>query len=138
MGPQLYRCGNSVNSSRSVIMADKLQWGRNFIVAEISGGELIACGKSEASMGPQLYRCGNTIINNIGAIKTLGASMGPQLYRCGNYQISCKSIWNTFSASMGPQLYRCGNKEEKRLANKITPASMGPQLYRCGNKGGRE
>ena len=34
MGPQLYRCGNIHRISRAVVSGDRLQWGRNFIVAE--------------------------------------------------------------------------------------------------------
>ena len=60
-----------------------LQWGRNFIVAEM---RLIACQRVDtgrASMGPQLYRCGNAADAAQGAGQAC-ASMGPQLYRCGN------------------------------------------------------
>ena len=36
-----------------------LQWGRNFIVAEIGTAGRRAVSAPTASMGPQLYRCGN-------------------------------------------------------------------------------
>ena len=36
MGPQLYRYGNRVRTMSSVYMITRLQWGRNFIVAEIA------------------------------------------------------------------------------------------------------
>ena len=35
MGPQLYRCGNSSSVSSAIGFLASLQWGRNFIVAEI-------------------------------------------------------------------------------------------------------
>ena len=35
MGPQLYRCGNSHDRQRKAFRDAVLQWGRNFIVAEI-------------------------------------------------------------------------------------------------------
>ena len=35
MGPQLYRCGNKSNRSRTMTSIPSLQWGRNFIVAEM-------------------------------------------------------------------------------------------------------
>ena len=38
-----------------------LQWGRNFIVAEIGIGSREALDQARASMGPQLYRCGNML-----------------------------------------------------------------------------
>ena len=84
MGPQLYRCGNrpclqshnahkprfngaatlslrkqavSVPTQRNYV---RLQWGRNFIVAETTSRRPEApTGHKLASMGPQLYRCGN-------------------------------------------------------------------------------
>ena len=59
MGPQLYRCGNMTLMCESAVYCFWLQWGRNFIVAEIcpvGRGEDLAL---RASMGPQLYRCGN-------------------------------------------------------------------------------
>ena len=110
-----------------------LQWGRNFIVAEIrqdpvDGG----CCYYAASMGPQLYRCGNSQHHhNRGGGRI--ASMGPQLYRCGNR--NRRSVWMRMkSASMGPQLYRCGNWPARHGHARLSRhASMGPQLYRCGN-----
>ena len=35
MGPQLYRCGNTASRDLADKTEDLLQWGRNFIVAEI-------------------------------------------------------------------------------------------------------
>ena len=35
MGPQLYRCGNPDQSVSVVVLRSSLQWGRNFIVAEM-------------------------------------------------------------------------------------------------------
>ena len=60
MGPQLYRCGNQTNAQFNLLHTYLLQWGRNFIVAEIGIclGGLYPCRR--ASMGPQLYRCGNS------------------------------------------------------------------------------
>ena len=37
MGPQLYRCGNASEGSSGSIFCSRLQWGRNFIVAEMLG-----------------------------------------------------------------------------------------------------
>ena len=37
MGPQLYRCGNTYRVSLVEPAIVGLQWGRNFIVAEIQG-----------------------------------------------------------------------------------------------------
>ena len=83
MGPQLYRCGNTAAprpdkapstrfngaatlSLRKFLVGDnsllffyRLQWGRNFIVAEIVRVRIDTVSELEASMGPQLYRCGN-------------------------------------------------------------------------------
>ena len=40
-------------------MHNMLQWGRNFIVAEIPVQAKRYVQRHDASMGPQLYRCGN-------------------------------------------------------------------------------
>ena len=85
MGPQLYRCGNemahpetapnvlrfngaaTLSLRKSTPWHDRneaqfeLQWGRNFIVAEIACHVCQDVLRSEASMGPQLYRCGNAL-----------------------------------------------------------------------------
>ena len=60
-----------------------LQWGRNFIVAEIRQSPPVVELFFAASMGPQLYRCGNASTGTSSRSRP-EASMGPQLYRCGN------------------------------------------------------
>ena len=47
-----------------------LQWGRNFIVAEIRNIQHQRLRNSVASMGPQLYRCGNVTRASSGRRKT--------------------------------------------------------------------
>ena len=132
MGPQLYRCGNQAGSGKEPPPADRLQWGRNFIVAETRQGDgyvgrglplqwgrnfivaetslarSITLWRRAASMGPQLYRCGN---QDEFDRRTQGnrASMGPQLYRWRKLDFLCTQYQDTIWASMGPQLYRCGN-----------------------------
>ena len=85
-----------------------LQWGRNFIVAEIYRGSCCRGRVTTASMGPQLYRCGND----------LGAGLGVESHKCfnGAATLSLRKYYEadngsnqTHDASMGPQLYRCGN-----------------------------
>ena len=58
MEPQLYRCGNG-KAALVTIGGGLLQWGRNFIVAEMQDQLAGSRATSQASMGPQLYRCGN-------------------------------------------------------------------------------
>ena len=157
MGPQLYRCGNVVDKTSEDMEFAALQWGRNFIVAEMSWDYPTCVGVVLASMRPQLYRCGNSAVAGVRATNT-SASMRPQLYRCGNICGTCGSR-SYRPASMGPQLYRCGNQAmaaavrtglsvlqwgrnfivaEMRFAEhqcrRAQVASMGPQLYRCRNK----
>ena len=111
----------------------KLQWGRNFIVAET--------GLQDS--GHSVYR---------------GASMGPQLYRCGNnaQPIGASDVDPSFNGAAtlslrkpAPRWYRpsllmvCFNGAATLSLRKLLPgvgvhrvvllASMGPQLYRCGN-----
>ena len=140
MGPQLYRCGNQKRnrlpeqslfcfngaatlSLRKLTMGDidrtmyaLLQWGRNFIVAEMYMKMMDVFAQKVASMGPQLYRCGNSRARHsryvMGSVLQWGrnfivaeinhalplathlslASMGPQLYRCGNTNSDNKGI----------------------------------------------
>ena len=156
MGPQLYRCGNPGIGADTEKTLAKLQWGRNFIVAEIlllasaapgslvrfNGAATLSLRKYagygqpitqiEASMGPQLYRCGNRSQLHCNDHPP-GASMGPQLYRCGNPTQRISIFIQEGIASMGPQLYRCGNIALHLSKTGTVTASMGPQLYRCGN-----
>ena len=44
----------------------RLQWGRNFIVAETYIPIIRADDNIDASMGPQLYRCGNWNVMRMG------------------------------------------------------------------------
>ena len=82
MGPQLCSCGNAYPRSRSRMPYSRLQWGRNFAVAEtrhawssagerprFNGAATLQLRKHDlelpfrfrrpASMGPQLCSCGN-------------------------------------------------------------------------------
>ena len=115
-----------------VYLAAPLQWGRNFIVAEIRRECPIEETVVAASMGPQLYRCGNGIPGQASQGAAACASMGPQLYRCGNL---CTLQSSQTSAS-------CFNGAATLSLRKFVAvtqslfrhiASMGPQLYRCGN-----
>ena len=59
IGPQLYRCGNKNTVKKGGAFHAELQWGRNFIVAEMCVAQNEILWRAFASMGPQLYRCGN-------------------------------------------------------------------------------
>ena len=109
MGPQLYRCGNSQFPIDAPVVIVLLQWGRNFIVAEIY--RIIRPGRRRipASMGPQLYRCGNRGNRHQPGTGN-GASMGPQLYRCGNVTL----------AGFGGGLYICFNGAATLSLRKFT------------------
>ncbi len=157
MGPQLYRCGNE--SARQLTRHQKitLQWGRNFIVAEMRGHRGRYGSGILASMGPQLYRCGNTAIR-VDSAKLRIASMGPQLYRCGNLsqvrQNSADEIrfngaatlslrksdsdyrraWEISTLQWGRNFIVAEMAEGRVDVGEVREASMGPQLYRCGNR----
>ena len=51
MGPQLYRCGNLSNKPLGPAMPYLLQWGRNFIVAEISSLDVLGISRSMLQWG---------------------------------------------------------------------------------------
>ena len=85
MGPQLYRCGNMLRPSPTCeLLSRTLQWGRNFIVAE-----MLDCGIKRYASSPKLQWGRNFIVAEIAGNRRRlwlisNASMGPQLYRCGN------------------------------------------------------
>ena len=92
------------------IVGEALQWGRNFIVAEIKIVEETTKDMDAASMGPQLYRCGNHFLL-INKINHLIASMGPQLYRCGNDRrgLCSKDQLGRFNGAATLSLRKCSN-----------------------------
>ena len=178
MGPQLYRCGNSRSSVRPTMQRNcfngaatlslrkcqirtmnkhirpTLQWGRNFIVAEMSDPHHEQAHPAYASMGPQLYRCGNGVVPRYGDRST-EASMGPQLYRCGNSETTLYTLldgllqWGrnfivaetpspVSSLNSSPRFNGAATLSLRKRLNRfnlvcLRRASMGPQLYRCGN-----
>ena len=160
MGPQLYRCGNQSLIDGLETPHTLLQWGRNFIVAEMP--ILAAMGLGGLSL--QWGR--NFIVAEIRGFKTRSfeavlASMGPQLYRCGNQEIAkdqdiIKALlqWgrNFIVAEIGmTKKFTCKGCKLQWGRNFIVAeiyqflfrtyrnlsASMGPQLYRCGNPYGQ-
>ena len=110
-----------------------LQWGRNFIVAEIHLQHLLMPLCMAASMGPQLYRCGNMTKTYVAYCAICSASMGPQLYRCGNAELlSGTAIAKTLQ--WGRNFIVAEITERHCTKRSTINASMGPQLYRCGNE----
>ena len=82
MGPQLYRCGN-MSTPAVAAMLDSLQWGRNFIVAEIINSlSLLTLSISGFNGAATLSLRKFKLVDN--GKPPVGPSMGPQLYRCGN------------------------------------------------------
>ena len=132
MGPQLYRCGNASQDDTAAIAELSLQWGRNFIVAEIDGHQLNffwveACFNGAATLSLRKWRVRRgrqetrTCFNGAATLS---------LRKCATARQNSARIT---PASMGPQLYRCGNRDKIHVIEMSNYASMGPQLYRCGN-----
>ena len=157
MGPQLYRCGNKpllmphlyvllrfngaatlslrkfAEYTVTLVSERRLQWGRNFIVAEMwQHWNSYTLRVIRASMGPQLYRCGNQGPNTSSCIQNYTLQWGrnfivAEICRIGDTLHTFDRLqWgrNFIVAEMG--LGRC-------LQVGMGHASMGPQLYRCGN-----
>ena len=156
MGPQLYRCGNTVLAIGAISEAP-LQWGRNFIVAETMQFDQKQRVHDPASMGPQLYRCGNDSCSNNREFRRfvlqwgrnfIVAEMG-RVYRFPSVrQMMLQWGRNFIVAEIFHPLLTYGNAiwlqwgrnfivaEMMRHQGRTVPlpeASMGPQLYRCGN-----
>ena len=181
MGPQLYRCGNyrtalvhfhsggrfngaATLSLRKFAIPMKaaaatptLQWGRNFIVAEILQRLKRTLRHRLASMGPQLYRCGNYRTALV-HFHSGGRFNGAATLSLRKFAIPMKAAaatptlqWgrNFIVAEMPGESSRCSTEAKcfngaatlsLRKSHYPTPrspeipcASMGPQLYRCGN-----
>ena len=122
MGPQLHRCGKGCTAGRPSPSADRLQWGRNFIVAESNWyvrpppGPTSFNGAATSSLRKAYYR-------EAPRGRGLRASMGPQLHRCGK-GVRADPGRLHHHASMGPQLHRCG----KGAAPMKTAATGGPSF----------
>ena len=108
MGPQLYRCGNERNRMHMIPMIWQLQWGRNFIVAEIRNGK--AC-----SLRMSLLQWGrNFIVAEIMRVyesktKHYKLQWGRNFIVAEMCCIVAGREYLYLLASMEPQLYRCGN-----------------------------
>ena len=114
MGPQLYRCGNYLVLGICEAVGGELQWGRNFIVAEMkatvttdnhdsirfNGAATLSLRKYGLKRSP-LYDIGLGF--NGAATLSLRKYAPPQHHTIHNH------------ASMGPQLYRCGNVPLNKL-----------------------
>ena len=156
MGPQLYRCGNLVHALIYLPRQNSLQWGRNFIVAEMPQG--YPAGRSQRirfngaatlslrKLPPTLHQIfretllqwGRNFIVAEMELLRFRLSTIPKLQWGRNFIVAeirqARGLLEAHTrASMGPQLYRCGNTGQRGTATDNDPASMGPQLYRCGN-----
>ena len=158
MGPQLYRCGNQYWIQGILTNHVMLQWGRNFIVAEIAmrdrgshasrysfnGAATLSLRKFDAV---RLYRRlmavlqwgRNFIVAEITqhllqcSISSM-ASMGPQLYRCGNADVPHHRPAPAWSLQWGRNFIVAEIFQHPNPLLHHPHASMGPQLYRCGNR----
>ena len=135
-----------------------LQWGRNFIVAEIVRKTATAFLWIAASMGPQLYRCGN-VYSPAGLARTLMGLQWGRNFIVAEICLGIRSImtaitmlqWgrNFIVAEMNGALDNITTDAMLQWGRNFivaeihtrgctlsasVRASMGPQLYRCGNR----
>ena len=120
-------------SSNAALHMDSLQWGRNFIVAEILKEQQHAlraksCFNGAATLS--LRKC-QSIPNHFVQFEPLQWGRNFIVAEIGYSGDYADGLY--VQASMGPQLYRCGNPTHSREYYAQAGASMGPQLYRCGN-----
>ena len=112
---------------------NQLQWGRNFIVAEIER----CCDSNHyaplASMGPQLYRCGNLIGGMIRSNRFVcfNGAATLSLRKFSKSETSFTVGINSFNGAATLSLRKF--QGSKKVPSRTRNASMGPQLYRCGN-----
>ena len=157
MGPQLYRCGNlneqrnskvrylrfngaatlSLRKFCSLLYTQSshipLQWGRNFIVAEMRNLLSLARGVTLASMGPQLYRCGNPLPLIEVAKKWDMLQWGRNFIvaEIRPFRRTRQRARRSFNGAATLSLRKSGSATGEHRGSGT--ASMGPQLYRCGN-----
>ena len=154
MGPQLCSCGNQMRWIDAEVIK-KLQWGRNFAVAETHPAMLTSwrvrrfngaatlqlrkrewvCGRcrhSNASMGPQLCSCGNVLAAQPPAYPL------PMLQWGRNFAVAETSAKHSklcmeYRLQWGRN-FAVAETRQKLLTETIKyKASMGPQLCSCGN-----
>ena len=156
MGPQLYRCGNtyavavlrpclaSFNGAatlslrkydavpQSVSSRPSLQWGRNFIVAEMSIHRTARAPVTARLQWGRNFIVAEIRLNLYVPYMVLTLQWGRN-FIVAEMRKPTPSRRAPACASMGPQLYRCGNAIAVYWHTIRRRASMGPQLYRCGN-----
>ena len=108
---------------------NKLQWGRNLIVAEGYGRPAKSPEGAPLQWGRNLIVAEGRSVEH--GLDQRAASMGPQLDSCGR-QVVHLGRYREFVASMGPQLDSCGRLGLPHLQGLEELASMGPQLDSCG------
>ena len=105
MGPQLDSCGRLRVIIRQ-LETQKLQWGRNLIVAEGQDFSL-AINPNSASMGPQLDSCGRSHVDHLKGTEENELQWGRNLIVAEGLNL-IQSPQTYAAASMGPQLDSCG------------------------------
>ena len=156
MGPQLYRCGNILAGLQASEQNRMLQWGRNFIVAEMraatsryapaepsfNGAATLSLRKYVRTSWAIARSHGFNGAATLSLRKSYRSQWDSRREACFNGAATlslrkCRHLRGTYAgsqlASMGPQLYRCGNGNNEVSFMITGHASMGPQLYRCGN-----
>ena len=131
MGPQLYRCGNETPGQARFNNYGTLQWGRNFIVAEIGK-------RAESQVRVKLLQWGRNFIVAEMAYITRPVDSANLLQWGRNFIVA--EIVTEALGLIPRQLLQWGRNfivaEICRTGDTsfiFTVASMGPQLYRCGN-----
>ena len=114
MGPQLYRCGNAKVPLTLPTASFLLQWGRNFIVAEISRRARRRCSRMRCFNGAATLSLRKSVRAAFSRDKSQFASMGPQLYRCGNKETPGQARFNNYGFNGAATL---------SLRKSLTPAS---------------
>src|SRR5579875_2155181 len=108
MGPRLVNRGNGGNIAAVQPTNVALQWGRDWLIAEITPMPTLKPRAYAASMGPRLVNRGNPCSCWIlEAVRT--ASMGPRLVNRGNQAYNRYYCRCGYCASMGPRLVNRGN-----------------------------
>ena len=132
MGPQLYRCGNEPYLAAYTSGNRSLQWGRNFIVAEIFKHSLTVSLTLRLQWGRNFIVA--EMLKNALRFFTWASLQWGRNFIVAEMPQPLQGCSHTPSFNGAATLSLRKSVPDSVHDDRGGPASMGPQLYRCGNE----
>src|SRR5579875_3048002 len=130
MGPHVFACGNQRGQHKGR-SAQKLQWGRTFLRAEIAAWRGVRCELEGLQWGRTFLRA-EIRIGNRWPHLVRNASMGPHVFACGNPANPMHPVV-ALELQWGRTFLRAEIVPIGEYRNGSVCASMGPHVFACGN-----